>query len=400
MRPAERVSRGGAALAALLLLVLQFCFPAHAGPLAARGFKMAGDAVRTRVVLSFDGEPDVRWFLLRAPHRLVVDLPETRFAIEPAELKARGLVEGVRFGSPGEGASRLVFTGKGPFAIERFEILRNETAPGYRMVVDMVASSEAAFENALAVQLQTTGSTVAGLDSEAAPTKKFTIVVDPGHGGVDGGARGVNGTVEKEFTLLFAGELKQRLLDIGSFDVFTTRSDDRFLGLDERVRIAREHGADLLISVHADTIRLKGIHGATVYTVADKASDEEAKALAERENDSDLLGGVPIPRQDPEVADILLDLIRRETHQFSVGFARSLVGQLKTNIDLIKNPHRFAGFRVLRAPDIPSVLVEVGYLSNLKDETRLRDPLWRGRVIDSMVEAVSDFAARRTASGG
>jgi N-acetylmuramoyl-L-alanine amidase len=138
------------------------------------------------------------------------------------------------------------------------------------------------------------------------------------------------------------------------------------------VRIARQHEADLFISIHADTIRLKGIRGATVYTVSDKASDEEAEALAIRENLSDQLAGMEIENEKQEVADILVDLIRRETHNFSIRFARSLVGEFSNTIGLINNPHRFAGFRVLKAPDVPSVLVELGYLSNPKDEEQSR----------------------------
>ena len=152
-----------------------------------------------------------------------------------------------------------------------------------------------------------------------------------------------------------------------------TREKDEFLRLDDRVRIAREHEADLFISIHADTIRLKGIRGATVYTVSEKASDAEAQALADRENLSDQLAGIEIEEENHEVADILIDLIRRETHSFSMRFARSLVGELSTTVGLINNPHRFAGFKVLKAPDVPSVLLELGYLSNAKDEEQLQE---------------------------
>jgi len=313
------------------------------------------------------------------------------------------MIEGVRFGPLGVGASRIVLTTKSPFKVERFDILRNKASPGYRLIADLTASSKATFEQALAAQVETTGSTLgkdAAADASENASRKFTVVIDPGHGGVDGGANGSNKTVEKTITLLFGLELKKKLLGSGNYDVFLTREDDRFLRLDERVAIARGHGADLLISIHADTIRLKGIHGATVYTVADKASDEVAKALADRENLADRLGGFHIPEENLEVADILIDLIRRETHQFSIHFARSLIGELSGNVDLINNPHRFAGFRVLRAPDIPSVLVELGYLSNVKDEAHLRDPVWRERATESISRAVAYVATARLAAGG
>jgi N-acetylmuramoyl-L-alanine amidase len=390
-------------LALLILLPLQ----ASAAPLEAKAYKMAGDATHMRIVMQFDREPDLRWFLLRGPHRLVIDVPETNFSVDARELKARGLVAGVRFGNVGEGRSRLILSAKGPFAVERVEVMENEKSAGYRLVADIAASSERVFDEALAEQTQTTGSTQAtkktdrlGQMAQRAAGKRFTIVIDPGHGGIDGGAEGVNGTVEKSVTLAFATELKKKLEQTGPYNVFLTREKDEFLRLDERVRIARQHEADLFISIHADTIRLKGIRGATVYTVSDKASDAEAAALAVRENLSDQLAGIEMEEENHEVADILVDLIRRETHTFSMRFARSLVGELSTAVELINNPHRSAGFKVLRAPDVPSVLVELGYLSNAKDEAQLLDPDWRGKAAERISAAVELFATERTGTGG
>jgi N-acetylmuramoyl-L-alanine amidase len=379
---------------------------ASAAPLESKAYKMAGDATRMRVVLQFDREPDPKWFLLRGPYRLVIDLPETNFSVDPKDLKARGLISSVRLGNMGEGHSRLILAASGPFAVEKIDVLQNETSSGYRLVADIVASSDKAFDAALADQMQTTSSTQAAkpvvLPSQASARgdKKFTIVIDPGHGGIDGGAEGVNGAVEKSITLAFALELKEKLAKTGSYDIFLTREKDEFLRLDERVRIARQHEADLFISIHADTIRLKGIRGATVYTVSDKASDAEAAALAVRENLSDELAGIEREEDNHEVADILVDLIRRETHSFSMRFARSLVGELSTAVELINNPHRSAGFRVLKAPDVPSVLVELGYLSNEKDEAQLGDPGWRGKAVERISTAVAHFADERAGAGG
>lgn len=399
-----------ALLAILMVMLLSVAVlrPAAvaAEPLKAAGYKMAGDATRMRLVIQFDREPDPNWFLLRGPHRLVVDLPETSFAIEASDLKARGLIKGVRYGHSGEGKSRLILTGKGPFEVEKFDVVKNETEPGYRLVADIVASSEERFEAALALQVETTGSTQSAPKGDrlgqaaAREGRRFTVVIDAGHGGIDGGAEGPNGTVEKAVTLAFALELKAKLAAAGLYDVFMTREKDDFLRLDERVRIARQHEADLLISIHADTIRLKGIRGATVYTVSDKASDAEAEATADRENLSDQLAGISIEEENHEVSDILVDLIRRETHNFSIRFARSLVGELSSNIEMINNPHRSAGFRVLKAPDVPSVLVELGYLSNPKDEEQLRDAGWRRRAVDGIASAVALFASAKTGAGG
>ncbi len=404
---------GHGALAALFLLlstIFVFFAPscrAADAPLQALSYKMAGDAAHMRVVIGFDREPDVRWFLLRAPNRMVIDMPATRFSLDPKDVKARGLVKHVRYGTVEDGASRLVLIGKGPFAVDRFDILRNEDGEGYRVVADLSASSDKEFEEALAVQAQTTGSTVSagkgdrvGTPAPAASPHRFTIVIDPGHGGIDGGAESSGGTIEKSVTLAFAKELRDKLAKSGTYDLFLTREGDEFLRLDERVRIARQHGADLFISVHADTIRLKGIRGATVYTVSDKASDAEAQALADRENLSDQLAGIEIDNDSQEVTDILVDLIRRETHAFSMRFANTLVGQLSDTVSLINNPHRYAGFRVLKAPDVPSVLIELGYLSNPEDEAQLLNPDWRDKAAQSIANAVALFAAAKAGAGG
>lgn len=376
-------------------------------PFKARDFRMAGDATGMRVVLSFDREPDPHFMLLRGPARLVVDLPATNFLIDPASLKARGLIKNVRYGALDEGSSRLILTAKGPFAVDRFEVIPDEKGEGYRLAIDITATSDRKFEQALADQAATTGATTAagkgdriGKPPAAEPSKPFTIVIDAGHGGIDGGAEGVNGTIEKSITLAFALELRQKLLESGSYQVFMTRDTDIFLPLDERVRIARQHEADLFISIHADTISRKGIRGATVYTVADQASDAEAQATADRENLSDTLAGIEIKQDDHEVADILVDLIRRETHSYSVRFARSLVGKLSPAIELINNPHRSAGFKVLKAPDVPSVLVELGYLSNVQDEAQLRDPDWRAKAADRIIAAITSFATVKAGTGG
>ncbi|ANT52043.1 N-acetylmuramoyl-L-alanine amidase [Mesorhizobium amorphae] len=397
------------AVCALLLMAafLAFATASHATEalLGATGYKMAGDATKMRIVMNFDREPDIKWFLLRGPNRLVVDLPRTRFAISARDVKARGLVKAVRYGDLGQG-SRLILTGKGPFSVDKLDVLKNDDGKGYRIAIDMSAASAREFDAALANQALTTGSTVStdkgsrvGTGPISNPGHRFTVVIDPGHGGIDGGAEGLHGTIEKNVTLAFATELRERLAAVGSYDVFMTRDKDEFLRLDDRVRIARQHEADLLISIHADTISVKGIRGATVYTVSDKASDPEAQALADRENLSDQFAGMEIKDDNKEVTDILIDLIRRETHNFSMSFAHTLVGQLSTSVGLINNPQRSAGFKVLKAPDVPSVLVELGYLSNAKDEAQLLDADWRSKAAQSITNAVALFASAKMGTG-
>jgi N-acetylmuramoyl-L-alanine amidase len=394
-----------AAIALCVFLVLP-ATAADEGPLAALDYKMAGDATRARIVVHFDREPEPKWFLLRDPHRLVVDLPETTFAFDPASLEPRGLVSSVRYGLLSEGRSRLILSAAGPFEVEKLGILKNKNLTGFRLVADLKSVSEQKFEDLLVEQATKTGSTRVARKGDrlgrrqSSVHKPFTVVIDPGHGGIDGGARGVSGTSEKTITLAFANELKKSLLNSGKFRVFLTREKDEFLRLDERVRIARQHEADLFLSIHADTIRLRGVRGATVYTISEKASDALSKAIAERENLSDAIAGVPLSDEQQDVADILIDLARRETQVFSIRFARRLVDEMTGEVELINNPHRSAGFKVLRAPDVPSVLVELGYLSNAKDEALMLDASWRKKAVQSITSAVALFAATHVRNDG
>jgi N-acetylmuramoyl-L-alanine amidase len=228
---------------------------------------------------------------------------------------------------------------------------------------------------------------------------KPLIVLDPGHGGIDSGATGVHGTLEKAIVLDFASLLKGKLDESGLYTVELTRDDDTFVPLSRRVEIGHELEADLFISIHADSVRRgqKFARGATVYTISDKASDQLAEDLAVSENMSDVIAGVDLDEEPTDVTDILLDLARRETRSFSVYFARSLVSELESAVRLINNPHRSAGFRVLKAHDVPSVLVELGYLSNEHDEKLLISDEWRERMANAMTEAVHGFFRPRLA---
>jgi N-acetylmuramoyl-L-alanine amidase len=375
--------------------------------LAALTYQAAGDELRTRIVINFDHEPDVSTMLLGDPHRLAIDLPKTVFAFDKKSVEPRGLITDVRYGMIDDSRSRLIFTLKGPFEVERLEVIKNDTSPGYRLVADLVSSSDRKFADALKTQNQTTASTVAAPKGDrianAAPDevskapKPFTVVVDAGHGGIDSGAESASGSLEKNVTLMFAQQLRDELGKLPGIRVEMTRNEDTFLRLSERVRIARQYEADLFISIHADTINRGSIRGATVYTVSDKASDADSRAMADRENRADAVAGISFDNETPEIADILMDLTRRETHTFSLSFAKTVVKSLKKDVNMINNPHRFAGFQVLRAPDVPSVLVEIGYLSNQDDEKLMLDPAWRSHVAERLATAVGEFASMKTA---
>jgi len=226
---------------------------------------------------------------------------------------------------------------------------------------------------------------------------KPLIVIDPGHGGIDVGAQAAGRPAEKEIVLEFARALARKLEETGRFSTLLTREGDVFVSLPERVRVARAAGAQLFLSIHADSLNEATVSGATVYTVSDKASDAHAARLAEKENLADKVAGFETMEDSSEVSDILFDLTRRETRTYSHFFARSLVAYWKDAGKLNKNPIRSAGFRVLMAPDVPSVLLELGYLSSRAEAAKLSQPEWQAQAAGSVVKSVDDFFEPRAA---
>jgi N-acetylmuramoyl-L-alanine amidase len=229
---------------------------------------------------------------------------------------------------------------------------------------------------------------------------KPVVVLDPGHGGVDPGTSSASGVTEKEVVLHFAKDLRAKLLAMGRYEVYLTREDDTFLPLRDRVAFAQKKGASLFLSIHADYFptKIDDARGATVYTLSEEASDDEARELAAKENFSDAIAGVALPDESDEVvANILIDLAQRETQNRSTVFARSIVGELAGKNVLHTKRMRSAGFRVLKAPDVPSVLLELGFLSNPDDEKKLTSEQWRDRMADSVTEAIDGYFAKRVA---
>jgi N-acetylmuramoyl-L-alanine amidase len=231
-----------------------------------------------------------------------------------------------------------------------------------------------------------------GPTSRARPAPPL-VMLDPGHGGKDPGAIGVSGTYEKQVALATAFELRRLLEASGRYRVAMTRAADRFVPLEERVSRAQEHGAHLFVSMHADSLSDHTVRGASVYTLAARASDAQTAQLAARENSVDRFGGSAFHGVSPEVARILASLVRRETRVGSARLARDLVGSLDNSVPMLTNPERHAGFVVLKAADIPSVLVEMGFMSNPADEAELRRPQHRARVAEAMRRAVDAYFA-------
>ena len=390
---------------AVFCLVLAHIFlafvnsPATATELNAKAARIAGDEARTRIVIDFDVKPVFTVHYLESPNRIVVDIAGTvNFAFPQEQLEARGIYDRIRFGAMSAGRTRLVLTSKLPAGLEVAEARKNEEGDGWRLVLDGAIVTP---DQYAAMKKQ---SNWGNLDSNTpvvplapqqtpSPDSVFTVAVDAGHGGIDTGAvtPGKNPVYEKNITLDFATALARELNTRPGIKAFLTRDTDVFLSLGERVQIARSRGANLFISLHADTLREKSIRGATVYTISDRASDKLADELAKRENTSDEVAGVEVKKEPSEVNDILIDLTRRETQAFSISLANSIVHSFEGQIGLINNPHRSAGFRVLTAPDVPSVLLELGFLSNNEDVKQLQKPDFRDKLVTLIADAVKRY---------
>ena len=354
--------------------------------------RLAGDESRVRLVLDFEREPEFELHYLENPYRAVIDLPETVFAFPQDALQSRGLVSAVRYGNSGNERARMVFEFSAPVRMELVETSMEAAGAVHRMVFDITIVDPERFSAEVAGSdwPEPDENAVPG-QAPAPPGDTLTIVIDPGHGGIDGGAEGPAGSMEKNVTLAFAQALKAALEEEDGIRVAMTRTDDSFLSLSARVRRARDEAADLLISLHADSISVRSLRGATVYTLSDKASDALAQSLADQENREDAITGASLENAPEAIAAILVDLARTETRVFSTGLAQQVINSFEGQVKLIKNPLRHAGFRVLQAPDVPSVLVEMGYLSNREDEKLLNDEEWRKNTAKLLAQSVQNY---------
>jgi len=289
----------------------------------------------------------------------------------------------------------MVFDLVKPVRIERAYVMDGVATAPARLVLEFAPTDRESFLRKIALDEKAMRTDLPSRSEPRSDTadSRPVVMLDPGHGGIDTGAVSPNGDMEKNIVLDFAQRLRERLEKAGKYRVLLTRTDDNFIPLAERVGIARRAGASLFISIHADALPRKegDAQGATVYTLSDTASDAQAAQVAEEENRADVIAGVDLKREPDDVAGILIDLAQRETKTFSVQFAHRLVGELKAATRLHKEPIKAAGFRVLRAPDVPSVLVELGYVSDRQDLNALLSDTWRNRTADAMAGAVDTY---------
>lgn len=367
---------------------------------------------KTRIVFDLDTKSQFKAFTLTSPNRLVLDLPLTRVSSRVSSYKD-STIDNIRVGKLGTNNSRVAIDLKKPAYILSAFTIPKQGNKSDRLVLDIqtAPSNQAAKEKSQGKvfgTLKTSATTFLTNPSPSPSTrpqprtttqhkptpqyKKPTIVIDAGHGGQDPGAIGNHGTFEKKITLAVAKELQKQLLSSGKYNVELTRDSDKYIKLRKRVQIARKHKADLFISLHADSIDKKNVHGASLYTLSEKSSDAQTARLARNENKADLIADIDLSDEGEEVASILIDLAMRDTVNQSRFLANTMASSLKTEgIKTLDTAHRHAGFAVLKAPDIPSVLIEMGFMSNPKEEKMLTQPYYRKKIAGGIKAGIDNY---------
>lgn len=355
---------------------------------------------RARLVIDLAAKTEFALVSLSGPDRLAIDVRAAALTVpEPVvEVADEGVISEYRVEQAGPDRVRTTLILSGPAQVQQAYVLDLFEDQPARLVVDIIPASVEEFAANVAKDSKASDAEVSAADSstpaggsELPIAKRPLVVIDPGHGGIDSGAEAPGGAKEKDIVLAFALKLQQLLMASGRFDVALTREDDTFLRLEERVALARSNKADIFISIHADSFQQPDIRGASVYTRDENATDVLDKVLADSENKSEVIAGFAMPQMAPQVVDILLDLMRREMRHQSYTLAQSIVHQLEPSVALRRYPVRQADFFVLQAPDVPSVLVELGFLSNADDMANLLQGEWQRRTAEALARGISSY---------
>lgn len=389
-------------------LALAPAFAARPAASVATSVRVAGDEKATSFELLLSTGVPAEIYTLANPYRVIIDLPDVAFKLPPkAGQDPKGLITAFRYGLFAEGKARVVIDTQGPIEIAKAGMTRVDG--GILLKLSLKPTDAVRFGGGTGAARQTTGAKAPQREPapvSGAPKKtgaKPVIVIDAGHGGIDPGTISPDGVTEKTVVLAVAKRLREALQKGGRYVVHMTRSKDVFVSLDERVKISADVGADLFISLHADALEARNfaesVRGATIYTLSERASDEQAQRMAEKENASDLIAGLETASigDGDQVRTILIDLLKRETSNFSADFSNVLLGSLRGSIAVSKEPQRSAAFKVLKQADAPSVLVELGYMSNSKDEAEMTKPAWQARVAQAIGSAVNSYFRKRQA---
>lgn len=387
----------------LLVLFLLFSSAANAMP----DVSIKADKSKETIELIVPNATPNKVFTVPAPDRLVVDVPAVPALVAavknvklPSSYKGKR-IKAMRAGVFDPKTLRFVFDLAQPVRI--IDTKSKPKGTNVRIIIT-IGPPDAGMEAVPAAKPQEDKKEEKPLATEHrkdAPEKreKPLIVIDPGHGGIDPGTIGPSATHEKDIVLSYAKALKTKLGKSGRYRVLLTREDDRFIMLRQRIAIARKAGAALFISLHADSAPERSARGFSVYTLSERASDMEAEALATQENRSDILAGVNLADARDDVADILISLAQRETNNHSALLADLLTISMQGKIRLLPNSHRFAGFAVLKAPDVPSVLVEIGFLSHPEEEKLLKSKAYRETVITGIMAGIDAYFRKRDKEG-
>lgn len=358
-------------------------------------------ADRARLIVDLSAPTEFAIASLEGPDRIAVDVRVggLDFAAPP-DVAGEGVVASYTIAMADTGRARTMLTLNRPAQVQQAYVLDAVADQPARLVVDLITDTPEGFAARAAADLAAslanqgvapaTASTDPGTHTPVPETRPL-VVIDPGHGGIDNGASAPNGVHEKDIVLAFALELQEVLIESGRFDVALTREDDSYLTLNERVDLARRNKADLFISLHADSFQQREISGASVYTRDERATDILDKVLADNENKTDIIAGFAVPEMQPAVVDILVDLMRRQMRRQSFLAAQAIIHQLEPSVTLRRFPVRQADFFVLQAPDVPSILIELGFLSNAADIANLQKSEWRDRVVSALARGIAHY---------
>lgn len=370
-------------------------------PLEVQGLRVSNAPERSRLVVDLERATQFAFVSLTEPMRIAVDVRATGFEGErEGEPAGEGMIASFSIDQIAGDRLRTELTLSAPAQVQQAYVLDAFDDQPARLIVDLIADTEENFGRRAGLDMgaseDASASDVTLSDNSNAPgtsnivrETRPLILLDPGHGGVDGGAEAGNGIQEKIIVLAFARRLQEILINTGRFDVALTRDNDEFLRLEERVQLARDNKAHLLLSIHADAFDDHAVRGASIYTRDEQATDVLDHVLAEQENRADLLGGFAPPEAEPTVVDLLVDLMRRETRRQSFIAASAIMDQMQSSMYVRRFPKRRADFYVLQSPEVPSILLELGFLSNDQDAGNLASSEWRDRMAEAVARGIA-----------